>query len=112
MSTLSRAPCFAQHASCPPPILHSPQVEARTIIMRLSASHGVLYAVLPDDRRLRGMQEILAYFRDGVSKIGTVVKGLYAQLLPHVNFERGDCVVDCTSRVGSNPRECRCRCLT
>ena len=65
------------------------------------------YTVLPDDRRLRGMAEVLAYFEAGDVTIGAVVAGLYAHLLPHVNFERGDYIVDCTSSDGANPRECR-----
>lgn len=68
------------HYVPPPPQL---QLKSHAIIMRLPATHGVFYAVLPDDRRLRGMSEVLAYFRDGEHTTGSVICGLYARLLPH-----------------------------
>ena len=83
------------------------QAESHAIIMRTSGN-GHLYAVLPDDRRLRGMPDIRSYFDDGDHCVGTVVEGLYALLLPHVDFSRGQVAVSCSSSDGSHARERGC----
>ena len=81
------------------------QVEARAIILLQPIDHHTCFVVLPDDRRLLSMRGVVAYFRDGDHEAGTVVAGLYARLLPHVDFEHGQCVVSCSTPIGSDPCE-------